>query len=453
MIEGARASGGEPPYPAERIAGYVIAVLFLITLFSMLDRQLPALLVAPIKAEFAITDTQFGMLQGLAFASVYTLLGLPFGRLVDRANRRNLIIIGVLVWSAMTVAAAATTSYTGFFLARMGVGVGEAVLAPAAYSIIADYVRPERRGRAIGVYYLSLAVGQGASLILGGAILRLVPEGGAALPLVGLVEPWRMAFVIAGAPGALLAILLLTVREPVRRDLGASGGKAQGSIGEVLDYVATRWRAFLPILLCPAMMNLIGYGEAAWGPAFFARRFDVPPATSGTVLGVVIATVGVIGSLSAGWLGDRWTTRGVPAARLRVMLLGWGLALPSSALWTLAPAFWMSVGLVGVSIMGLVVGLASAPAMVQDIAPNRMRGQVIAGYLLVAGLFGIAVAPMLVGLLTDHLFRDEAAVGASLALIGGPVALVGLVICLLSLRAYAQTCAAFTAAAGEARTS
>ena len=136
-----------PDFPPAARAWSVIARLWLVTLFSQLDRQLPALLVQPLKAEFALTDTQFSLLQGYGFAIAYTLMGLPFGRLVDRTNRRNLILIGILVWSAMTVLAGFATSYAQLMLARIGVGVGEAVLAPAAYSIIADYIAPARRGR------------------------------------------------------------------------------------------------------------------------------------------------------------------------------------------------------------------------------------------------------------------------------------------------------------------
>ncbi|MDB5423994.1 MAG: uncharacterized protein JWQ29_1410, partial [Phenylobacterium sp.] len=167
MKQPSRGASAADPYPPSGYAWYVIGVLFAATLMSQLDRQLPALLVRPIRAQFGISDTGFSLLQGYAFALVYTFAGLPFGWLVDRTVRRNLIIGGLVTWSVMTVLSAFAQTYPQLLLARMGVGMGEAVLAPAAYSMIADYVAPERRGRALSVYYVSLAIGSGASLVLG----------------------------------------------------------------------------------------------------------------------------------------------------------------------------------------------------------------------------------------------------------------------------------------------
>src|ERR1700749_1649070 len=150
-------------YPNVAYAWYVVALLFAATLVSQLDRQFPALLVRPLKHEFALSDTAFSLLQGYGFAIFYTLAGLPLGRLVDRGNRRNLICVGLLFWSTATGLFAFAHSYTQLLLARVGVGIGEAVLAPAAYSMIADYIEPSRRGRALAVYYVSIAIGSGAS--------------------------------------------------------------------------------------------------------------------------------------------------------------------------------------------------------------------------------------------------------------------------------------------------
>src|SRR3990167_7204618 len=166
-----------PPYPAPRYAWYVIGVLFAVTLLSQLDRQLPALLVRPLRKEFGISDTAFSLLQGYAFAVFYTLAGLPLGRLVDRGSRRNLIFVGLLFWSAATALFAFGQTYTHLLLARVGVGIGEAVLAPAAYSLIADFVAPRRRGRALAVYYVSIAIGSGGAPPLGGGVVAGVPPG------------------------------------------------------------------------------------------------------------------------------------------------------------------------------------------------------------------------------------------------------------------------------------
>src|SRR5258706_5383012 len=159
-----------PAYPSLRYAWYAIGVLFAVTLLSQLDRQLPALLVRPLRKEFGISDTGFSLLQGYAFAVFYTLAGLPLGRLVDRGHRRNLIVVGLVFWSAATILFAFGQSYTHLLLARIGVGIGEAVLAPAAYSLIPGWVEPKRRGRALPVFYVSIAIRSGAALLAWGRL-------------------------------------------------------------------------------------------------------------------------------------------------------------------------------------------------------------------------------------------------------------------------------------------
>ena len=199
-------------YPNVTYAWYVVAVLFAATLLSQLDRQLPALLVRPLKQEFGISDTAFSLLQGYGFAIFYTLAGLPLGRLVDKGSRRNLIIAGLLFWSIATALFAFAQSYTHLMLARVGVGIGEAVLAPAAYSLIADFIEPGRRGRALAAYYVSLAIGSGASLLLGGWLLKVIPHAGVQIAGLGVLSSWRAAFLFAAVPGGQPAVKCRHVR-------------------------------------------------------------------------------------------------------------------------------------------------------------------------------------------------------------------------------------------------
>lgn len=437
----AHAPGELSPYPAERKAWYVVGVLFVVTLFSQLDRQLPALLVQPLRAEFGISDTGFSLLQGYAFAVVYTLAGLPLGRLIDHANRRNLVLIGMLVWSAMTFLSGFAETYRQLLIARMGVGIGEAVLGPAAFSIIADYVRPERRGRALAVYYLSLAAGSGASLFLGGLVLRLTPTDGMEFPFIGPLDSWRWVFILAGAPGLLLAFLMLSVREPVRRDVArwGDGQTKEGSIGEFLTYLTANARTFSRALVFPAVVGIAGTGAMAWAPAFFERRFAILPGDSGLVLGIVQAGSALIGIISCGLLSDRWRAQRVPAARLRVTLVGWLIMAPGLLTWPLVDDPMLSFLLLTLNLTGICWMLAAAPVMIQEIVPNRMRGQAIALYQLVGGLVGIGFGPMSVALITDNVFGDDKALPYSLALIGMPVVMITLWLCWSGLRPYAAS--------------
>ena len=445
-----QATPAEAGYPPIRYAWYVIGVLFVATLLSQLDRQLPALLVRPIRAEFGISDTAFSFLQGYAFALFYTFAGLPFGWLIDRTIRRNLIIGGMVLWSVMTVLSGFAQSYNALVLTRMGVGIGEAVLAPAAYSMIADYVSPQRRGRAFSVYYLALAIGSGASLILGALIARLIPDAGLSLPGVGLMSPWRVTFLVAGAPGLLLALLLFTVREPARRDAAAALlSKAGAGWGDFLAHLKRHFATFSRVLTYPGVVAVVGYGTLAWAPTFFDRRFHIPTKTSGLIIGALVAGGGLVGTLVSGWLSDRWAARGVPAARLRVAMLAWLLVLPTVCAWSLVGVPWLSFALLTVVITGFGMAQAAAPTAVQEITPNRMRGKAVAVYLLIGGLVGIGFGPMSIALVTDHVFKNDASLPYALAIVGGPVSLLGLWLTWSGLRPYQRTAEALKAEAAR----
>ena len=426
-------------YPDAAYAWYVVAVLFAATLLSQLDRQLPALLVRPLKQEFGISDTSFSLLQGYAFAAFYTLAGLPLGRLVDRGNRRNLIFVGLLFWSAATALFAFAQDYTQLLIARVGVGIGEAVLAPAAYSLIADYVAPQRRGRALAVYYVSIAIGSGASLLLGGWLLAAIPHEGLVIAGVGALSSWRAAFLLAALPAIPLALVLFSIREPQRReDLCAVIGN-KPSVGEFLRHLRAHAGTFSRVLTYPTLLAIVGYGALAWAPALFERRFAIAPSKSGIVLGILVASAGGIGTLFSGFLSDYWSARHVAAARLRVAFVG-VLLLPVPAVcWPLAGIPQLAYALLFLTVFSLSIAQSAAPALIQAVVPNRMRGQAIALYLLLAGLMGIGLGPTAVAVVTDYVFADNAALGYSLALTAGPAALLGVWLIGSGLKYYAVT--------------
>jgi MFS family permease len=428
-------------YPNVTYAWYVVGVLFAATLLSQLDRQLPALLVRPLKQEFAISDTAFSLLQGYGFAIFYTLAGLPLGRFVDKGNRRNLIIAGLLFWSIATALFAFAQSYTHLLLARVGVGIGEAVLAPAAYSLIADYIEPGRRGRALAAYYVSLAIGSGASLLLGGWLLKVIPHSGIPIAGLGIFSSWRAAFLFAAAPGVPLAVLMvLSLREPRRRELTDAPTSAMApSIGEFTRYLRQHSATFLRVLTYPTLLSIIGYGTLAWAPAQFDRRFAIPPSRSGVVIGILVATAGAIGTLLSGFLSDYFSRLRVTAARIRVAFIG-VLLLPAPAvLWPLSGSPEVAYTLLFLTVFSLSIAQSAAPALIQAVVPNRMRGLAIAAYLLLAGLMGIGLGPTLVALLTDFVFKDSGALRYSLAISAAPTALVALWLIGSGLKPYEAT--------------
>ena len=270
-------SGQESPYPNPTYAWYVVVMLMLAYVFAFLDRQILALLVEPIRRDIGVTDFQMSLLLGPAFAFFYVTLGIPIGRIPDHRSRRTIIGIGVAVWSVMTAACGLAKSFTQLFIARIGVGIGEATLQPCAASMISDYFPREKRGRAISVYSMGLGIGAGLALVLGGQVIASISQGEAvSLPLVGDLLGWQVVFLVVGLPGLIVAVLMFTVKEPYRRDRITIDGQdtQQLSIRDVIGFLITRWRTYGTHFLGLSIMSIIGNAYLAWIPTVFIRSWD-----------------------------------------------------------------------------------------------------------------------------------------------------------------------------------
>ena len=205
-------------YPSSTRAWVTVIILMVAYVLSFIDRQILNLLVAPIRRDLMISDTQMSLLMGLSFALFYTVCGIPLGRMADTRSRRGLIAIGILFWSAATAACGMARLYWQFLLCRIGVGVGEAALSPAAYSLIADSFPAERRATAISVYSMGVYLGSGLAFLFGGLVIKLASaQGDVLLPVFGEVRPWQLIFLALGAAGVLFTLLMLAVKEPARR--------------------------------------------------------------------------------------------------------------------------------------------------------------------------------------------------------------------------------------------
>src|SRR6202795_194603 len=200
---------------ALRYAWYVVGVLTLVYVFSFLDRQIFSLIVAPLRRDLHISDTQVSLLQGFSFAVFYTFFGIPIGRLADVYNRRTIIVLGLVLWSAFTAGCGLAGTFAQMLLLRMGVGVGEAALSPAAYSLITDYFPRERLATALSVYSMGIYVGSGMAYLLGGLVVAYASTQAMwTIPLLGAVHPWQIIFLLVGLPGIAVAPLLFTVNQP-----------------------------------------------------------------------------------------------------------------------------------------------------------------------------------------------------------------------------------------------
>ena len=396
---------------------YVVAVLVLAQAFSFLDRMIMGLLVGPIRESFQISDTQYSLLAGLAFSLFYAVMGLPLARVADSKSRRNLIAAGVAVWSVMTALCGLARGFWSLFVARTGVGVGEATLAPGAYSMITDYFPQRILARALSVYMIGVTLGSGFAYMLGGAVVAYL-EGieQIVLPLLGPMHGWQLTFFIVGLPGLFVSVLLMaTVREPRRRGVGIDGADSI-PLPEVAQYLWQRRSAFAGHIFGIAIFIMVVYALNLWGPTYFIRTFGYSRAEAGWVFGVVMIVAGTAGLLLAGTIADAWMQRGTKDAYVRTILLSIICMTPCAVM-----LGFTSNEVVGLLAMALAVFFSAfqggiAGGTLQLMTPNRMRGQVIAIYTLVANLIGLGLGPTVVAATTDYVFGYDEAIGKSIAL-------------------------------------
>ncbi len=386
---------------------------------SFIDRQILSLLVGPIKRDMHLTDTQVSLLMGLSFALFYTLLGIPIGRWADRSNRRNIIVLGIAAWSLMTALGGAVKSYTQFFLVRIGVGVGEATLSPAAYSMLSDYFPKEKLATAISVYSAGVYLGSGIAVLIGAALVGM-GNGPATvtLPLIGTVFSWQLIFVYIGLPGLLLALLVRLIKEPVRRNLlmDAAGYPQTLSVTDVFRLIGQKRRAFFSVTLGITFVSLVAYASSAWVPTVFVRRFGWTSGHIGLIYGTLITLFSTAGILLGGRLADWFTRRGYPDGKLRVGIISTAGILLTSGIWLLADPNTI-VSLLAVPCFFVAFPLGASSAAIQEIMPNQARAVASAIYLLVLNLIALGFGPTLVALLTDYVFHDEGAIHKSLAIV------------------------------------
>lgn len=432
-------------WPRPAYAWYATLVLMLAYTLSYIDRQILSMLVGPIKADLGVSDTQIGLLQGLAFALFYTLVGIPMGRLADRGDRRRIIAWGVFVWSLATAASGLARSFGQLFAARIAVGVGEAALGPAAYSMIADQFAPERRGRALGVYSMGVYLGIGLAAIIGGAVVgRLSGQPPFAVPFIGELESWHVAFLVVGLPGVLLALWVHSLREPLRQGV-APAADAAPALAEVLGFVHRHLRLFGAHFLGFSMLTLAFNAVAFWMPPYLQRAHGLAPGEFGTALGLTLALGGAAGILAGGVFADWLRRRGVPDAEI------WPGIVSALAIWPLgiatsqAPDGDASLALFAGFMFFSSFAFAAAAAALQAAAPNRMRGQVSAVYLFCVNLAGIGLGSFLTGFVNDYVYADELRVGDSMSWIVGVAAPLAAALLWAARRPYAERLAAAAA--------
>ena len=438
----------ETGYPSRPYAWTVVAILIATAVLSYTDRQVLSLLVDPIRGELGISDTQVSLLLGTAFAVVYGIAGIPLGFLADRTSRRNLIFAGVVVWSCGTLACGFSHSFGQLFAARIVVGLGEAVLSPAAISLISDYFPPSRRGTAVGFFLSGIAMGIGAAILIGGGVLHLVNLGVlAGTPFAGL-PAWRLVLLLIGAPGLLWSLAILAIREPARRTTEDSTAANDGTAppgarpragltvpkNTTAAWRTTTWARVIPIYLVVAAASLVDNAVGAWAPTLLIREFTRDPAQVGVQLGFLLTAGFGGGVLLGGWLADRAGSRGGWSYKLGVCLISGLLILPVSLL---INAGQFNIVLLSVPLYFALSGIVTACGFsaILDVVPNRSRGLAMAISFFLNVALGAGLGPTAVALASAHVFGANAGLGPAITLTvaAGYAVAIGALLAALSL--------------------
>jgi MFS family permease len=425
--QGTQQSGASP------YSWYVVFVLIVAYTFSFIDRQILTLLVGPIRETLKISDTQISLLHGLAFALFYSIMGIPIGRMVDSRKRTTIIAGGIAVWSLMTAVCGLAQNFIQLFLARIGVGVGEAALSPGAYSMISDEFPPEQRPRAMSLYISAAYVGGGIATIAGGALIAMMPPVN--LPIIGHMEPWQALFGVVGLPGLLVALWVLTLKEPLRTGLKPG---PMPLLSELKSFLSARRGAFGFLILGYAMSGVMWQAAIAWIPTYFIRIFGWTAQEVSLPYGLISMVCGMGGIILGGWIATRLRQRGRLDANILIGLMAIAIALPSGISATFAASPNLALALFGIFLFGCAMPWGSAVAALHEITPNQMRGQISAIHLFCLSLIGTGVGPTLVALFTDKFFKNDAALGSSIALTIAIAAPVSAVLLLMARRPYRE---------------
>jgi len=406
----AQATPDGSDYPPRGYAWTVVAILVATAILSYTDRQVLSLLVDPIRADLGISDTQISLLLGTAFAVVYGVAGIPLGWLADRTSRRNLIFCGVIVWTIGTLACGLSQSFGQLFAGRLVVGLGEAVLSPAAISLISDYFPPSRRGTAVACFLSGIAMGIGAAILIGGGVLHFVQVGALAGTPLAHEAPWRMVLLLIGAPGLLWALVILAIREPVRR------GSEPAAVGAVAvdSTPATGWARVVPIYIVVAIASLVDNAVGAWAPTLLTREFQMDRAQVGMELGIMLTAAFGGGVLIGGWLADKAGVSGGWSRKLLVCLVAGALILPVAASLNANSANLVMLSIPAYFALSGIVTACGFSAIL-DVVPNRSRGLAMSISFFLNVAVGGAVGPTAVAVASERLFGGEAGLGPALA--------------------------------------
>ncbi|WP_180011964.1 MFS transporter [Acinetobacter sp. YH12235] len=408
---------------------YVVIICMVAYILSFVDRQILSLMIEPIKADLMLSDTQFSLLQGLAFSLFYAFMGVPIAALADKKSRVKIISVGIAFWSLATAACGLSKNFIQMFLARLSVGAGEAALSPAFYSIVADLFPKHKLGRALGVYAIGAFIGSGLAFLIGGYVIGLLKDVSfVTLPVIGEIKTWQLTFMIVGLPGVLLALLMiLTVREPERKGLkmDANGVAVKASFKNSIGFIKTHKKTFFCHFIGFSFYTMMLYSLLGWAPAYYMRHFGLDASQTGYILGSIILVANTSGALFCGWLIDFFSKRGYSDAAIRAGAIGCAALIIPSVLFTQVDNMQLSFALIFVAMFFSTFPIPASAAATQMLTPNQLRSQVSAKFLLISNLIALGVGTTAVALITDRYYENTLMVGNSISIVNAVAGVIG----------------------------
>ena len=432
-----------PPYRTASARWSVVGLIMLGMVFSIIDRQIIALLVEPIKADLGLTDTQFSLLLGPAFVVFYVLFGFPFGLLADRMQRRHVIALGVTIWSAATVMCGAAWSFLTLAAARATVGAGEASLMPSSMSVLSDLFSRDRLPFVTGIFSVSMHIGGASAMLIGGVILSVFADTPSiTVPLFGDLAPWQLAFVIVGTPGFILAAIFMVIPEPRRKltPMREAETPDEANQAALVAFMKRNARTIGVQFAAASILTIGTYAFTSWVPAYLIRAQGLSSSDAAFVIGAILLLCGPAGTVGGGALST-WLTKhkGRIDGPWLVMMLS---AAGSGAFGVIAfasPAQIVSILSLAAAILFGSLYIGVIHAALQVITPNQLRGRIAAIMLIFMTGIGATSGPVLVALLTDYLFADPMKVGLSIMIIAACVGISVSMLLGLNLKSYRES--------------
>ncbi len=404
-------------YPSQRASYSAVAVMTLAQVFAFIDRQIPAMLVEPIKQDFSLNDSQIALLGGAAFSIFYAIMALPIGYAVDRYKRVNVLGTGIFVWSLMTTLAGLANSFGRLFGARIGVAVGEAVMAPVSVSLVSDYFSQNKQGKPMGIITAGVYIGIGATLIGGGYLIDYLTDiGGITIPGIGYFKPWQATFLVVGIPGILISIAAFMLYEP--RRLGLSKKFDDTKKVHIFSHLKQNKSTLFPMFGGLIFMALIFYSFTFWAPSMMVRTYGLSLTEVGFTLGVITIIASILGTITSGTVVDYLRSKGHSDAPIRTGMFACIFATPAICLAPLVDSLILTWGLIGLYLFFISSFAPIGLLAVSGISGNEVKGQMAAVHAFLMMAFGLSLGPQITAFFTDFILMDESKLDMAIAMTG-----------------------------------